>query len=295
MSVRPAFAFHRPPDVQALLSLLARLGAEARVIAGGTDLVPQLRAGKLSPAHLISVNAVADLDAIVVNPAGGLHIGAGVRISDVGAHPAVQASWPGLAHACSVMATTQVRHMGTLVGNLCNGSPCADTSAPLLVADAVLQIANASGQRGLALSEFHRGVKAVDLAPDELVLGVDLPAPPPGSGACYQRISARSLVDMAAAGVAARIVLAEDGTIGHARLAMSAVGPTPMRCKEGEDLLVGRRPDEAGFAAAAGAAMATSRPIDDVRASAAWRRAMVGVLTRRCLGRALEIATGDVR
>lgn len=288
------FEYHRPGNLVDALALLASLGADARVIAGGTDLVPQMRAGKLRPGHLISVNGLAQMATLRQAADGSLHIGAGVRIADVGADPQVQQRWPGLAYACTVMATTQVRHMGTLAGNLCNGSPCADTAASLLVADAGLDIASADGRRIVAMADFYRGPKDVDLAVGELLVGIRLPPPPPRSGACYMRISARSLVDMAAAGVAVRLSLAEDGTISHARLAMSAVGPTPLLCPAAEALLVGNRPEEALFAAAASAAMAASRPIDDVRSSAAWRRAMVGVLSRRALARSVEIAAAPL-
>ncbi len=292
MTAHASFEHHRPDDLAAALGLLAELGTAARAIAGGTDLVPQLRAGKLVPDHLVSLNRITELAALTTTPEGGLRIGAGVRIASVAAHPAVQRHWPGLAHACTVMATTQVRHMGTIAGNLCNGSPCADTSGPLLAAEANLEIASIRGNRSVALDGFHRAAKDVDLSADELVIAIVLPPPPPRSGGSYLRISARSRVDMAAAGVAARLSLAADGTIDRPRLAISAVAPTPLRCPDAEALLQGQLPDESLLAGAASACMATARPIDDVRASAAWRRMVVGVLTRRALTGALAMARG---
>ena len=291
----PVFEHYRPTALADALTLMAEHGDAARPIAGGTDLVPQMRAGRLTPAYLVSLNRVVGMAEIEATPDGGLRLGAGVRIAAAAQHVAVRERWPGLAHACTVMATTQVRHMGTIAGNLCNGSPCADTSAPLLAADAVLELASAQGQRELALRDFHRGAKDVDLNDGELVVAIRLPAPPPRSGACYLRISARSKVDMAAAGVASRVTLNPDGSVASARLAMSAVAPTPLRCDEAEALLSGQIPNLALLAQVATACMAAARPIDDVRASAAWRRAVVGVLARRTLQSALEIAGGSQR
>ncbi|MBW2258231.1 MAG: FAD binding domain-containing protein, partial [Deltaproteobacteria bacterium] len=147
MSVMPHFAHHRPDRLEAALELLAEHGEAARVIAGGTDLVPKLRAGRFAPAHLVSIGRLSELGRITFDDLGGLVIGAGVRIADVERMDAVRDRYPALAQACAVMATVQVRNMGTVVGNLANGSPCADTASPLLVYGAEVEIARRGGRR----------------------------------------------------------------------------------------------------------------------------------------------------
>lgn len=294
MGVMPRFDYHRPRSLAEAIDLLAHLGAGAQLIAGGTDLVVQMKAGARSPAHLVSLNDLPELAGLSVDPDMGLRVGAAVRVSAVGAHPTVRADYPALAHACSVMATTQVRHMATVAGNVANGSPCADTSAPLLAYGARAQIVGPQGERFSRLSSFFRGPKQVDLQPGEILVALQMPLRAPRSGSDYQRLSARSRVDMAAVGVAGLIELGEDGAVARSRLALSAVGPTPLRCRDAEAMLLGQRPDEALLDAVAAACAAAARPIDDVRATARWRRHVTGVLARRVLGVSLQRA-GEAR
>ncbi len=293
MSALPRFAYHRPGSLEEALELLSEHAAGARLLAGGTDLIGKLRAGALPCEHLVSLGRVRELERLDHDEAQGLGIGAGVRVSDVGRHPEVAARYPALAHACRVMATVQVRNMATVAGNLVNGSPCADTAAPLLVYDARLELARKGGRREVALSDFHRGPGEVDLEPGELVERIRLGPPPERSASSYQRISARSRVDMAAASAAACLSLHPDGRVRRARLALGAVAPTPMRCPEAEALLEEQTPDDGLLRRAAAACEEAARPIDDVRATADWRRAMVGVLVRRALEQCLAGGGGE--
>lgn len=290
----PRFAYHRPRSLEEALELLARLGDDARVVAGGTDLIPKLRAGGITAAHLVSLSDVAGLERLEVDDKGDLIIGAGTRIVDVAQHPRVVERYPALAHACSVMATCQIRNMGTVAGNLANGSPCADTSAPLLVYDATLSIVGPGGAREARLDSFYRGPKQVELAHDEVIRHIRVPAPPDGARSTYLRLSARSQVDMAAAGVAGLAVVGPDGKISDLRLALSAVAPTPIRCRDAEALARDEEPAPERLAAIAAACADAAQPIDDVRATADWRRLVVGVLAGRvldsCLGRKREVA-----
>lgn len=288
----PAFRHHRPAGLPELLELLERHGREAKVLAGGTDLVPKLRGGKISVAHLVSINGVEELARIEYDDAGGLVIGAGARIADVGAHRDVQKRYPALAHACSVMATNQVRNMGTVAGNLANGSPCADTGSPLLCYDASLLLASTKGRRKLPLSDFFKGPGLVDIRKGEILESIHVPPPRERTQSAYLRLSARSRVDMAAVGVAACLVRDGDGKVTTARLALTAVAPTHLRCPEAEDLLVGRTPDAGLFERCAAACAKTARPIDDVRASAAYRRSLVAVLATRVLAACVESGGG---
>jgi len=292
--ITPPFTHHRPNTLGEALELLEEHKANARLIAGGTDLVNKLRTGAIRTEHLVSLSRVRDLDRVRYKEEGGLSIGATARVSDVGRHDAVRTRYPALAHACSAMATTQIRNMATVAGNLANGSPCADTAGPLLVYDAVLSISDRSGRRRVPLAEFFKGPGVVDLRPTEIVETIH--APPPGdAGSAYLRISARSRVDMSAAGVAGLIALDSDGRVSRARLALGSVGPTPMRCPDAEQVLAGQVPDSALLERAAAACAGASLPIDDVRATAEWRRAVVGVLARRVLERCLALAKGGQR
>lgn len=283
MSPTPGFDYRRPTTLDAALELLAEYGASARVLAGGTDLVDKLRQGTVQTEHLVSITRIDALRELHFDGAEGLHIGATARIHEVGRHPEVQHHYPALARACSVMATTLIRNMATVVGNVANGSPCADTAGPLLVYGATVAVARRGGRREVEVERFFRGPNQVDLAPGELVVSLRLPPPPRRSGSAYERISARSRVDMAAASVAGFLELAEDGRVATARLAMGAVGSTPLRASDAEQRLVGRKPDEEAIAQAARVCAAACRPIDDVRATAAWRRAVIEVLARRVL------------
>jgi carbon-monoxide dehydrogenase medium subunit len=289
------FTYHRPTTLDEALALFAEYGEAARVLAGGTDLVPKLRDGRLAPLHLVSLRQVEELHRITFDPGDGLRIGAGARIRDVGAHSAVLALYPALAHACAVMATPQIRNMGTVAGNLANGSPCADTAGPLLVYDAQVTLAAQTGRREIPLAQLYRGPGELAVGPSEVITAISVPAPPADSGSAYVRLSARSRVDMAAVSVAGLLVVGADGRIATARLALGAVAPTPTRCPEAEAILAGAKPAPGRLDEAAEAAAAAARPIDDVRASAAYRRAMVGVLTRRVLASCVRRARGGGR
>jgi carbon-monoxide dehydrogenase medium subunit len=272
----PPFTHHRPTTLGEALEILGEHKDKARLLAGGTDLINKLRSGAIRAEHLVSLNRVRDLDRVRYSDEDGLSIGATARINAVGAHDAVRTRYPALAHACSVMATTQIRNMGTVAGDL------------------VLVISDRSGRRRVPLAEFFKGPGLVDLRPTEIVETVQVP-PPGSAGSAYQRISARSRVDMQAAGVAGLLALEADGRVGRARLALGAVGPTPMRCPDAEQLLAGQAPDSALLERAAAACAAASLPIDDVRATAEWRRAVVGVLARRVLEQCLALAKGGAR
>ena len=295
MSQLPVFVHHSPTQLSELLELMGRLGASARIIAGGTELLPKMRASRLQPEHVVGIRRIADLARVTRQDDGSLRIGAGVRLADVASHPQVQADYPALARSCTEMATTQIRNMATVAGNLVNGSPCADTAGPLLVHEALVEIGahSASGgvlRRTLALGDFFVGPGAVALEPGEVLLSILVPAPPPRSSSAYVRHSARSRVDVAAASASALVQLRQDGTIEGARVAIGAVAPTPLRCPTGEALLAGATVSDALLREAAEACAAIAKPIDDVRASAAYRRAVLPVLVRRALAAAVTSA-----
>ncbi|MBW2528961.1 MAG: xanthine dehydrogenase family protein subunit M, partial [Deltaproteobacteria bacterium] len=232
---RPApFEHHRPTTLARAIELAGELGATAMVLAGGTELVPKMRRGVHAPAHLISINGITELARIATDPTRGLSIGAGVRLHDVAKHEAVRRGYPALAQACSQMATPQIRHMGTVAGNLVNGSPCADTAGPLLVYDATVTVASTSGQRTLRLQDFFQDAGLTALGEGEILVSVDVPPPPLGAHSAFRRLSARGRVDVAAVSATALIETHDDGRVAHARIAIGAVAPTALRCPDGE-------------------------------------------------------------
>ncbi|MEW6074274.1 MAG: xanthine dehydrogenase family protein subunit M [Planctomycetota bacterium] len=291
----PHFVHHRPETLPRLLDLLAEHGERARILAGGTDLLERMRAGIVHAEHVISLGRVPGLDHVRFDEGMGLTIGARASLADVGRHPAVRQFYPTLSRACTVMCTPQICNMATVVGNLVNGSPSADAAPPLLIHDARLALVSTAGEREISLADFFLGPGRVERRPEELVREARVPAPAPEAGSSFQRISARSAVDIAAVLAAALLEIGEDGRIRSARVALGAVAPTPRRCLVAEELLAGGEPDPALFEEAAGLCAAVARPIDDTRASAAWRRAMVGVLSRRALEEAAQVARGGVR
>ncbi len=291
----PHFKVHQPASLEEALDLLGRHRASVKLLAGGTDLVLKLRAGAVSAADLVSLNRVAGLNRINYQDEDGLIIGAGAHISDVAEHPAVRQHYPALAHACSVMATTQIRNMGTVAGNLANAAPSADTAAPLLAYRASVVLVERGGRRQVRLEEFFKGPGLTVLEPMEILEAIRVPAPPRRAGSCYLRLSARSQVDIAAVGVAGFLALDMQGAMMGVRLACASVAPTPVRCPEAEALLEGQEPEPQLLARAAAACVRAARPIDDVRASANYRRAMVQVLAGRVLEQCLNQAQGGAQ
>ena len=294
MASRTYFAVHQPTTLQQALEMLSEYRDSVRVLAGGTDLVPKLKARGLDTQHLVSLKQVPGLDGISFSPDQGLTIGATARLSDVAAAPAVREHYPALAHACSVMATTQIRNMGTVAGNLANAAPSADTACPLLVYEAAVEVVGPEGRRRIKLADFFTGPGISVLESVEIIEAVKAPVPPRPGGSAYQRLSARSKVDIAAVGVAGRLSLDSQGRIASCLLALASVAPTPLRCPEAEGMLTGRAPDDDLLAQAADSCMRAAKPIDDMRASADYRRKMVQVLSLRVLRECLAQAQGGV-
>lgn len=288
----PRFTFHQPQNLEQALDMVGMFRTNGKVLAGGTDLVPKLRAGLADVQHVISLNRVPGLNRISFQEDDGLVIGAGARLCDVAAHPEVRKHYPGLAHACSVMATTQIRNMATVAGNIINSAPSADTAAPLLAYDAAAILVERGGRRHVPLTDFFTGPGLNVMEPMEILEAIRVPSPPQRSGSAYLRLSARSKVDIAGVGVAGFLALDMQGAIIKSRLALSSVAPTPVRCLEAEAMLDGQQPETEILMRAAAACVRASRPIDDVRATAGYRRKMVQVLAQRVIQQCYEMAKG---
>jgi CO/xanthine dehydrogenase FAD-binding subunit len=250
--------------------------AAAAFLLGGTDLLPQMRAGRRSPGRLIDLKRIPELREIRENEDGGLSIGASVPLADVETHPAVLARFPLLAECVKTVGAWPLRQRATLAGNVCNASPAADTAVALLALDAVVNVASATGRLAMAVSELFLGPGQTALLPGDLVTEIVLPGVSAGFRGSYQRLSRRKGMDLATVGV---LVGKSDGSPARWRVALAAVAPTPLRVLAAEAILEAK--GAAAAAEAAEAAVAACRPITDLRGSAEYRREMVGVLVRR--------------
>ena len=284
------FEYLAPTSLEQALEMLAAR-PEAIPLAGGTDLLVQMKERQRPVAALLSLKRLPELHAIRQN--GELFLGAAATAGSVARQPRIQQDFTALAAGSGLIGSIQIRNIATVGGNLCNASPSADAAPPLLVLGAQALIAGLDGERSLDLEAFFLGPGRTALQPGELLVGIRLPAPPERSGSFYYRHTPRAWMDIAFVGVAAAVTLDDKGRISHARLALGAVAPVPMRARQAEGLLSGNSPSEELFEAAGQLAAAESQPIDDLRASAAYRRHLVGVLTRRALRQTIARAKED--
>lgn len=290
------FDYHAPASLDEALTLLRSNGGGARPLAGGTDIVIQMKEGATRfpyPKSLINLLRVPELRGVDFDPASGLRIGAAATMSDVVASNAVREHYAALAEGAGIVGSVQTMNMATIGGNLCNAAPSADTAPPLLVFDTEAEIAAPSGRRSVPLADFFAGPGKTVLNEDELLVEVRAPAPSARTGSAYSRHTPRKQMDIAVVGVAAALTKAEDGSITAARIALGAVDPTPIRAWAAEEALTGKQPSDEAFAEAAQVAAGECSPISDVRGSAEFRRHLVRVMTERVLRLAAErSATG---
>jgi carbon-monoxide dehydrogenase medium subunit len=284
-----AKSFEAPRRVEDAVALLAKHGAAARVLAGGTDLLAQMRSGLRHPAVLVDVKRIPEL--VELRAAGdAIAIGAAAPAAVVREHPVLRAWFPGLAEAVALIGSEQIQGRASLGGNLCNASPAADTTPALLVNGAEAELAGPGGRRRIPVSMLCTGPGQTALGAGELLVAIHLTAPPARSADAYLRLIPRTEMDIAVVGAAVRVTLAPDGTCTDARVALGAVAPTALRVPAAEAALVGTRIDAAALAKLAEAAGAAARPIDDKRGTAVYRRQVAGVLARRAAARAAERA-----
>ncbi len=281
--MRP-FEFYAPTSLAEALEVLASYGERARPLAGGTDLLVQMREGRKAPQALVSLKRVDELRGLSFDPEQGLWLGARTTLREVTRSPLLREHYPCLVQAAAVMASEQVRSLATVGGNLCNASPAADLAPPLLALDAEAVIVGPGGERRLPLTEFFQGPGQTDLGRDELLKGLHLP--PPRGRALYLKHAYRAYMDLAVVGVAVRLGTSQ-GADG-ARVALGAVALVPLRVEMAEAMLADGPPSPERLEEVARAAAAACSPIDDVRGSAWYRRRMVEVLTRRALEALLQ-------
>lgn len=280
----PKFDYIAPRTVEELAGVLAARGAGARILAGGTDLLLLLRERVIEAECLIDIGGVAALRGISYAEGRGLTIGAITRIRELERSTIVRDRYRALHQAAGELGSTQIRAMATLGGNACNASPAAETPPPLVALGATVRIMGPRGNRELPLEEFILGIRRTVLGPGEFLASFHVPEPWPNGASRYAYAGLREAMEIDLANVAVNVALdADRRTIARARIAMGAVGPTPLRARRAEEALVGAVADEASFERAAAECAAEARPIDDMRASAAYRRTVLKTLVRRAL------------
>lgn len=275
--------YSAPDSIEEAVSILADAGPGGRVLAGGTDLLVQLRNGARDVRHVVDIKRIPGLDAIEHTEGGGLRLGAALSCARVGEDAVVQARYPGLREAAMLIGSDQIQSRATLAGNLCNASPAADTVPALMALGASCEIQGPAGSRTIPLNDFLDQPGRNQLAPAEILVSLQIPANSGHFADAYQRFIPRNEMDIAVVGVGAALTLNPTGECTHARVALGAVGPRVLEAREAATHLIGSTLDEDTINEAAELARAVAKPISDKRGPAEYRRSLVGTLTRRVL------------
>jgi aerobic carbon-monoxide dehydrogenase medium subunit len=284
------FDYFAPRSLDEALSLLHKLGPEAKILSGGQSLIPMMKLRLASPQFIIDINRLPQLDYISETD-GNLRIGALVRERDLETSKLIMSRCSILVDTTSVIADPLVRSQATVCGNLAHGDPANDHPATMLALGAVIVAVGSGGERQIPIDGFFPGLFTTALQPDEILKEIRVPIPPSSSGGAYLKLE-RKVGDYATAGVAAQITLNKAGACQRAGLGLTNVGFTPLKAKKAEEFLTGKVLDEPVIKQAAELAAAESQPVDDIRGSAEYKRDLVRVLTARALRRALERAKG---
>ncbi len=285
----PKFDYHEPLTVDEACRILGELGRNAKPLAGGTDLIVNMKKKVLSPAHVVSLSGIADLKGLD-SANGTIKIGACLTASEIAQSEILQKPFSALCKGAASLGSPLIRNLATIAGNLVSARPAADFPPALLAYGAKVVLAKSSGERVVALADFFKGPGQTVMAPDELLTQVILEKPLAGSGAGYFKLGIRKTLEISLTNAAAYLALDPDGSIKTARIFLGSVAPTPLRAPSAEKVLLGEKPNEALFERAGEAAAGDSKPIDDFRASADYKKAMVAVLTKRALNVAFEEA-----
>ncbi len=285
------FNLHFPRSLTEASALGVQCGSQGAFLAGGTELLVDLRSGRKSVAEVIALGAIPGLDGIRRGDEW-LEIGAGVPLARIAESAEVRAALPVLAEGIESMAGRQIRNLATIGGNFCCGVPCSDTPPIVCAAGGRVAASGPDGEREIEARAFVRAPRVTALRPGEIVTAIRIPVQPPRCGASYQRFALRRGSALAVAAVAAWLRL-EGDAVAEARIVMGAVGPVPLFAEQGAASLIGGRPGDAEFARAGRLAAQEAQPISDLRGSAGYRREVVAVLTARALAAAASRARED--
>jgi carbon-monoxide dehydrogenase medium subunit len=286
-------AYTAPTSVEEAVRALSGASGAAKVLSGGTDLLVQLRSGRLKADLIVDTKKIPGISGIR-EADGGFVIGAATSGAQIGEHERLGAAWPGVVEAANLIGSTQIQGRATLAGNLCNASPAADSVPALIAAGATCVVAGPNGRREVPVETIATGPGRTSLKPDEFIVEFRLPKRPPRSSDAYLRFIPRTEMDIAVVGAGVNLTLDPAGVITEARLVLGAVAPTAVIVPEAATALKGRKLDEAALAGLDKAARAACKPIDDKRGTIAYRIKVAGVLARRAATIAYKRA-GEVR
>ena len=279
-----------PNTVEDAVGLLAGASGEARVLAGGTDLLVQMRYGMLEPDLVVDIKHIEETRTITAEN-GGFRIGAAVAGAELSEHPDVPSMWPGVVEAVDLIGSTQIQGRASMGGNLCNASPAADSVPAMIAAGMVAKVAGPNGVREVPVEEICAAPGRTSLAKGEFVVSLMLPARPARTGDAYLRFIPRTEMDIAVVGCGVNLRVDGD-TITEARIALGAVAPTVVLVPDAAAAIVGTKLDDAALDALAAAASAACNPIDDKRGTVEFRTHVAGVLAKRAAKIAYDRAKG---
>jgi CO/xanthine dehydrogenase FAD-binding subunit len=281
--------YEAPKTLEEAITLLSGANGQARVLAGGTDLLIQMRSGRVDPGLLVDIKAIPEMKSIVAET-GGYRIGAAVTCMELIENEAFAQTWPGIVDGVKLIGSIQVKGRATMGGNLCNASPAADSVPALIAARAVVCIVGPQGRRETPVEEFVSGPGKTSLTSGELVTSFLLPRRAPHSGDAYLRFTPRTEMDIAVVGAAVNLTLDDKGVCSHARVSLGAVAARALLVSEAAAALIGTRVDAAALERLAAAASAACRPINDKRGTKDFRIKVAGVIAQRAAAIALERA-----
>jgi len=281
--------YEAPGSLDQAVALLAAEPGEARVLAGGTDLLVQLRTDLIEPTLLVDIKRIPETRRIA-EEGSGFRIGAAVTGAELQEHPRLKAVWPGVVEAANLIGSTQVQGRATMGGNLCNGSPAADSVPALIAAGAIASIAGPNGRREVPVEDIMQGPRRLAMTKGEIIASFLLPPRPARTADAYLRFIPRTEMDIAVVGCGVCLTLDASGTCIAARVALGAVAPRPLLVPEAARAFIGTKLDDAALQKLDAAARAACQPIDDKRGTREYRIKVAGVLARRATQIALERA-----
>lgn len=283
----PAFDYVKAASIEEASKIAAEKGNKGVIMAGGTDVILLLKEKVIPADTVIDIKGIEGLEGIEFVEGEGIKIGALTKLFDIQTSDIVKEKMPALADAAHYVASAQIRRKGTMVGNICNASPSADTAPILLAMDAKVMVQNGQDTREIKIADFFKGVKKTVLTPGDIVTGIEVPELKKNEGSAYFKHSVRKAMDLAIVGVAAWIKM--DGSkVADCRITMGGVGITPLRAKKAEQSLIGNEITDEILEQVGTMASTECSPISDVRASAEYRTDMVRVYTKRAIKKAIE-------
>ena len=281
-----------PGTLDEAISAFAAAGSAARILAGGTDLLVQMRSGAVKPGLIVDIKKITEMTAIEQTADGGFRIGAAVAGAVLSEHPRFGKVWPGVLEAINLIGSTQVQGRASAGGNLCNGSPAGDSVPALVAAGAILTLQGPNGRREMLVEQLPKSPGRTNLLPGEILVSFTLPPRPKGSSDAYLRMIPRTEMDIAVVGVGVSLTL-KDGVCTAARVGLGAVAPTVLLVEAAAKALIGSKLEDAALNAAAAACSAACRPIDDKRGTIIYRTKVAGVLLKRTAGIAAKRAKAN--